>query len=84
MAPDDLPPKSTVYGYFSTWRDSGLFAGINYDTYSLRRTKVALVYKRTGDRRAYQLLLDHSKLESTVRYGVEFDDALILSEQTDL
>ncbi len=57
----------------------------NYGTHSLRRTKVALVYKRTGNLRACQLLLGHSKLESTVRYlGVEVDDALILSEQTDL
>ena len=57
----------------------------NYGTHSLRRTKVALVYKRSVNLRACQLLLGHSKLESTVRYlGVEVDDALILSEQTDL
>jgi integrase len=56
-----------------------------YGTHSLRRTKVALVYKRTGNIRACQLLLGHSKLESTVRYlGIEVDDALVLSEQTDL
>ena len=56
-----------------------------YGTHSLRRTKVALVYKRTGNLRACQLLLGHSKLESTVRYlGIEVDDALVLSEQTDL
>ena len=56
-----------------------------YGTHSLRRTKVALIYKRTGNLRACQLLLGHSKLESTVRYlGIEADDALILSEQTDL
>jgi integrase len=56
-----------------------------YGTHSLRRTKVTLIYKRTGNLRACQLLLGHSKLESTVRYlGVEVDDALILSEQTDL
>ncbi|GAC1561326.1 MAG: hypothetical protein NVS2B5_25670 [Beijerinckiaceae bacterium] len=54
-------------------------------THSLRRTKVALVYKRTGNLRACQLLLGHAKLESTVRYlGIEVDDALVLSEQTDL
>ncbi len=53
--------------------------------HSLRRTKVALIFKRTGNLRACQLLLGHSKLESTVRYlGIEVDDALILSEQTDL
>ena len=56
-----------------------------HGTYSMRRTNVALVYKRTGNLRACQLLLGHSKLESTVRYlGIEVDDALVLSEQTDL
>lgn len=56
-----------------------------YGTHSLRRTKVALVYKRTGNLRACQLLLGHTKLESAVRYlGIEVDDALVLSEQTDL
>ena len=56
-----------------------------YGTQSLRRTKVALVYKRTGNLRACQLLLGHTKLESTVCYlGIEVDDALVLSEQTDL
>jgi len=56
-----------------------------YGTHSLRRTKVALVYKKTGNLRACQLLLGHTKLESTVRYlGIEVDDALALSEQVDL
>jgi len=56
-----------------------------YGTHSLRRTKVALVYKRTGNLRACQLLLGHAKLESTVRYlGIEVDDALELSEQTEI
>ena len=56
-----------------------------YGTHSLRRTTVALLYKRTGNLRACQLLLGHTKLESTVRYlGIEVDDALILSEQTEL
>ena len=56
-----------------------------YGTHSLRRTKVALLYKRTGNLRACQLLLGHTKLESTVRYlGIEVDDALVLSEQVDL
>ncbi len=46
---------------------------------------MALVYKRTGNLRACQLLLGHAKLESTVRYlGIEVDDALVLSKQTDL
>jgi integrase len=56
-----------------------------YGTHSLRRTKVALVYKRTGNLRACQLLLGHRKLESTVRYlGIEVDDALAMSEQTEI
>jgi len=56
-----------------------------YGTHSLRRTKVALLYKRTGNLRACQILLGHTKLESTVRYlGVEVDDALALSEATEV
>jgi integrase len=56
-----------------------------YGTHSLRRTKVALVYKKTGNLRACQLLLGHRKLESTVRYlDIEVDDALTISEQIEL
>jgi integrase len=56
-----------------------------YGTHSLRRTKVAMLYKKTGNLRACQLLLGHRKLESTVRYlGIEVDDALELSLQVDL
>lgn len=56
-----------------------------YGTHSLRRTKVALIYRRTGNLRACHLLLGHTKLESTVRYlGMEADDALMMSEQTDI
>lgn len=55
-----------------------------YGTHSMRRTKVALVYRQTKNLRAVQLLLGHSKLESTVRYlGIELDDALELAEQTE-
>jgi site-specific recombinase XerC len=51
----------------------------------MRRTKAAQIYRRTGNLRAVQLLLGHTKLESTVRYlGFEVDDALALSEQIDL
>lgn len=53
--------------------------------HSLRRTKAALIYRKTGNLRAVQLLLGHSKLESTVRYwGVEVDDAIAISESVDL
>lgn len=56
-----------------------------YGTHSLRRTKVALIYKKTGNLHACQLLLGHGKLESTVRrLGIEVDDALEISEQIDL
>lgn len=56
-----------------------------YGTHSLRRTKVCLLYRKTGNLRACQLLLGHTKLESTVRYlGVEVDDALQLSEALEL
>ena len=54
-------------------------------THSIRRTKVAQIYKKTGNLRAVQLLLGHAKLESTVRYlGIEVDDALSISEQVEL
>jgi integrase len=56
-----------------------------YGTHSLRRTKVSLIYRRTGNLRAVQILLGHSKLESTARYlGVETEDALALSEATEV
>ncbi|WP_110427247.1 tyrosine-type recombinase/integrase [Glaciecola sp. KUL10] len=56
----------------------------NYGTHSLRRTKPSLIYKQTKNLRACQLLLGHSKLESTVRYlGIEVDDALEISESID-
>ena len=56
-----------------------------YGTHSLRRTRVSLIYKKTGNLRACQLLLGHGKLESTVRYlGIEVDDALVMSEQLEL
>lgn len=56
-----------------------------YGTHSLRRTKATLIYKRTKNTRAILLLLGHTKLESTVRYlGIEVDDALEISEQTEI
>ena len=56
-----------------------------YGTHSLRRTKVALIYRRTKNLRAVQLLLGHAKLESTVRYlGIDVDDALELAESTEI
>lgn len=56
-----------------------------YWTHSMRRTKATLIYKRTKNLRAVQLLLGHTKLESTVRYlGIEIDDAPEISEQTEI
>jgi len=57
----------------------------SYGTHTLRRTKVSLIYRRTKNLRAIQLLLGHTKLESTVRYlGIEVDDALEMAEQTEV
>ena len=56
-----------------------------FGTRSLRRTKATLIYRRTGNLRAVQLLLGHTKIESTVRYlGIEVDDALAIAEQVDV
>ena len=69
----------------SEWISSvGLDSSL-YGTHSLRRTKATLIYRRTGNLRAVQLLLGHTKIESTVRYlGIEVDDALAIAEQTDV
>ena len=57
----------------------------DYGTHSLRRAKAALIYKQTGNLRAVQILLGHSKIETTVRYlGVEVEDALTLAEATEV
>ena len=58
---------------------------VNYGTHTMRRTKASLIYRRTKNLRAVQLLLGHTKLESTVRYlGIEVDDALEMAEQTEV
>ena len=55
-----------------------------YGTHSLRRTKATLIYRKTKNLRAVQLLLGHTKIESTVRYlGIEVDDALEMAERTE-
>ncbi|MEI6066359.1 MAG: tyrosine-type recombinase/integrase [Methylococcaceae bacterium] len=62
----------------------GLDPAVN-GTHTMRRTKATLVYRKTKNLRAVQLLLGHTKLESTVRYlGIEVDDALEISEQTEI
>jgi integrase len=67
------------------WVDELGLDRADYGTHSMRRTKATLIYRRTKNLRAVQLLLGHSKLESTVRYlGIEVDDALEISEQTEI
>jgi site-specific recombinase XerD len=64
----------------SAWLDSSA-----YGTHSMRRTRAAQIYRKTGNLRAIQLLLGHMKSESTVRYlGIEVDDALSIAEQVEL
>lgn len=69
----------------SNWTSSvGLDPSL-FGTHSLRRTKATLIYRRTGNLRAVQLLLGHTKIESTIRYlGIEVDDALAISEGVDV
>jgi integrase len=85
-------PKS---GYSMTPRQYGRlvsdwFTGVGldshlYGTHSLRRTKATHIYRRTGNLRAVQLLLGHTKIECTVRYlGIDVDDALAIAEQVDV
>ena len=67
------------------WVESAGLDSSAYGTHSMRRTKAAQIYKKTGNLRAVQLLLGHTKLESTVRYlGIEVDDALSISEHVEL
>lgn len=67
------------------WIETAGLDSSAYGTHSMRRTKAMLIYKRTKNLRAVQLLLGHTKLESTVRYlGIEVDDALEISEQTEI
>ena len=68
-----------------SWAEQIGLDPVDYGTHSLRRTKATLIYRRTKNLRAIQLLLGHTKLESTVRYlGIEVDDALEIAEQTEV
>jgi len=65
-------------------RDIGLDPA-EYGTHSMRRTKASLIYRRTRNLRAVQILLGHTKMESTIRYlGIEVEDALEMAEQTEI
>ncbi|KRB68984.1 integrase [Noviherbaspirillum sp. Root189] len=67
------------------WIESIGLESTGYGTHTMRRTKATLIYGRTKNLRAVQLLLGHTKLESTVRYlGIEVDDALEIAEQTEV
>lgn len=67
------------------WVENVGLDAADYGTHSKRRTKAAQIYRKTGNLRAVQLLLGHTRLESTVRYlGVEVDDALSIAEQVEL
>jgi integrase len=89
-----FPGRGSAEGHLTTRQYSRLVSewltiiGLEaclYGTHSLRRTKATLIYKKTGNLRAVQLLLGHTKIESTVRYlGIEVDDALAVAEQIDV
>lgn len=69
----------------SSWVQAIGLDRASYGTHTMRRTKPTLIYRRTKNLRAVQLLLGHTKLESTVRYlGIEVDDALEMAEQTEV
>ena len=68
-----------------SWVNSIGLEAAAYGTHSMRRTKATMIYRRTRNLRAVQLLLGHTKLESTARYlGIEVDDALEIAEQTEV
>lgn len=68
-----------------SWVEQIGMDSVDYGTHSLRRTKASLIYRRTKNIRAIQLLLGHTKLESTARYlGIEVDEALEMAEQTEV
>ena len=75
--------RGAIHGY--RYQDRRARCTAAYGTHSLRRTKATLIYRRTKNLRAVQLLLGHTKLESTVRYlGIEVGDALEIAEQTEV
>ncbi|RYG23698.1 MAG: integrase, partial [Burkholderiales bacterium] len=89
-----FPSRVNHTGHLSTrqyarlvdeWVDAIGLRRAEYGTHSLRRTKASMIYKATGNLRAIQILLGHTKIENTVRYlGVDIEDALILAERTEI
>ncbi len=96
LGPDQplFPSRQNRPGHLSTRQYSRLVKSwvamidldpAGYGTHSMRRTKASLIYRQTKNLRAVQILLGHTKLESTVRYlGIEVDDALEIAEQTEI
>jgi integrase len=69
----------------TSWLRAIALDPLAYGTHSLRRTKAAMIYRRIGNLRAVQLLLGHTKIESTSRYlGIDVDDALLIAEQVEI
>ena len=89
-----FPSRVNHTGHLSTrqyarlvdeWVDAVGLRRAEYGTHSLRRTKASMIYKATGNLRAIQILLGHTKIDNTVRYlGVDIEDALILAERTEI
>jgi integrase len=79
-------PSTRQYAkIIGSWVSSIGLDSNGYGTHTMRRTKATLIYRRTKNLRAVQLLLGHTKLESTVRYlGSQVDDALEIAEQTEV
>jgi integrase len=96
LGPDELlfPSRRPGFEHLSTRQYARIVKGWaaligldphEYGAHSMRRTKATLIYRRTKNLRAVQLLLGHTKLESTVRYlGIEVDDALEMAEQNEV
>ena len=89
-----FPSRVDYQGHMSTrqdvrlvdeWVTAIVLRKSEYGTHSLRRTKTAMIYRATGNIRAIQILLGHTKIENTVRYlGVDLEDALLLAERTEI
>lgn len=82
----DIPISTRQYARrVSTWISSIGLDPLRYGTHSLRRTKASLIYRKTGNLRAVQLLLGHTKIECTVKYlGIEVDDAIEIAERVEI